>query len=50
MYRECFLCRYGQKMWMLDNHGIVEDFIAVFGKNYLTEDETNGKVQNTKDM
>lgn len=30
---------YGEKKWMEQTGGSVEDFIRVFGKNYLTGDE-----------
>ena len=34
---------YGQKMWMEKTGGTVEDFIRVFGKNYLPGGDDNGK-------
>ena len=32
------LHRYGEKMFLRDQNATVDDFIAVFGKNYLTEE------------
>lgn len=32
------LKRHGEKMWMLENKRTIEDFIKVFGKNYIEEE------------
>lgn len=29
------LHEYGQKKWMDENNGTIEDFIKIFGRNYL---------------
>ena len=30
-----FLHEYGQKKWMEENNGTIDDFIEVFGRSYL---------------
>lgn len=33
------LHEYGQRKWMKDYNGSIEDFRKIFGKNYIDEDE-----------
>lgn len=30
-----FLHQYGQRKWMEENNGTIEDFIKIFGRSYL---------------
>ena len=30
-----FLHEYGEKKWLEENNGTIEDFIKIFGRNYL---------------
>lgn len=32
------LKRQGEEMWLIENEKTIEDFIRVFGKNYIMED------------
>ena len=47
------LHKYGERMWIREQHGTIEDFIKVFGRNYLDEEEIvcrTSTVCETEDM
>ena len=32
-----YLHEYGQRKWMAENNGTIDDFISIFGRNYLDD-------------
>ena len=33
------LKKYGERVWIREQHGTIEEFVEIFGRNYLDDDE-----------